>query len=524
MSFIKEEKIQEAIRLVQECNYSRRKAASSTGISPNTLKRRLNGSIPREEYLEKTKKITASEELILENMIISLIQQGEHIKASTLRLLVAIYIRNKTIPTNFNTQDIELESIPKGWCSRFMKRSKNLIVNQGAVEIANENSVESPSDPPSAFSMLLSPPKSDSEDLAETQEHIADSATVLIENFRISFETLKKSCNTNCDSAFLLDTIESMSTLFKDVSTLATVLNFTSHIAKSRNSPIQYARKRSSNNNNNNSSEFRKFSSRRNSDEKPDEANNTNADSDFSRNKGASSDFSISGSKKAIAPSEKTSDVSEFITAGLETPTSPVSPQSDPSLISMVSKKRSFRELNSDGQGKNYSVSESQFQDWSSFSANTLSNQSFTDESVELLPTEIEFDESSSIPGTSTQIAPGALKRRPSGIVNCESNFYSYSYPDSCNPSTYCPEQQLYNVAPPIFLTNSDINVLSSISMPTTNDLEYSNMKNSDYINLSSSSDDVAATGNTNKADPNNLESVNVDSILNLPNNTIAIP
>ena len=138
MSFIKEEKIQEAIRLVQECNYSRRKAASSTGISPNTLKRRLNGSIPREEYLEKTKKITASEELILENMIISLIQQGEHIKASTLRLLVAIYIRNKTIPTNFNTQDIELESIPKGWCSRFMKRSKNLIVNQGAVEIANE--------------------------------------------------------------------------------------------------------------------------------------------------------------------------------------------------------------------------------------------------------------------------------------------------------------------------------------------------------------------------------------------------
>jgi hypothetical protein len=89
-----------------------------------------------------------------------------------------------------------------------MKRSKYLIVNQGAVEIIDEDSVDSPSDPSSAFSVLLLPPKSGSESLAETQENIVDNATALIENFQINFDALKQSCNTIFNTDFLIDAIK----------------------------------------------------------------------------------------------------------------------------------------------------------------------------------------------------------------------------------------------------------------------------------------------------------------------------
>lgn len=238
----KEQNIQEAIRLVQECNYSRRKAASSTRISPNTLKRRLNGSIPREEYLERTKKITASEELILENMIIALIQQGEHIKSSALRSIVALYIQNKNYPSKLdpdlknNKQDLEL--IPKGWCTRFMKRSKNLTVSQGLIEIKDKTKVpsnEQPSLP--AFASLMKPPTANSnETLADTTKEIASNASTLIEGFRQSFQDAHNACTTslretaNPDS--LLGLVGSLSTIFNDVITLASVLNMTSHVAQ----------------------------------------------------------------------------------------------------------------------------------------------------------------------------------------------------------------------------------------------------------------------------------------------------
>lgn len=234
----KEENIQEAIRLVQDCNYSRRKAASSTGISPNTLKRRLNGSIPREEYLERTKKITASEELILENMIISLIQQGEHIKASALRLLVALYIKNKTAPTNVGKNAAtaeDLELIPKGWCARFMKRSRNLVVNQGIIEIKDENNASDVLSEPSApaFANLLKPPTNSEESLADTQKHIVDNASTLIEGFRMDFNSVRLQCTQNetADNGELLNAINAMSTIFNEVSMLASVLNFTSHVS-----------------------------------------------------------------------------------------------------------------------------------------------------------------------------------------------------------------------------------------------------------------------------------------------------
>lgn len=231
MPLSKEENIQEAIRLVQECNYSRRKAAGSTGISPNTLKRRLNGSIPREEYLERTKKITASEELILENMIIALIQQGEHVKASALRVLVALYIKNKTAPTKSSSaSDSDLELIPKGWCARFMKRSKNLVVNQGLIEIKDKQSVQDQQNPPVAFEMFLKPPQSDTESLAETQKQIVSNSSTLIQGFRMDFDRIYHTCTNASDKADLLDSIHSMATIFHSVSTLASVLNLTSHV------------------------------------------------------------------------------------------------------------------------------------------------------------------------------------------------------------------------------------------------------------------------------------------------------
>lgn len=232
----KEESIQEAIRLVQECNYSRRKAASSTGISPNTLKRRLNGSIPREEYLERTKKITTSEELILENMIIALIQQGEHVKSSSLRLLVALYIKAKMAPINIDespADSTELELVPKGWCARFMKRSKNLAVNQGLTEIKDKNKVEDISaiPTPPAFATLLKPPTDANESLADTQKHIVDNASSLLLGYRLDFEHIKNmSTKKEVDNAQLRNCLDSMSEIFNQVAMLASVLNLTSRV------------------------------------------------------------------------------------------------------------------------------------------------------------------------------------------------------------------------------------------------------------------------------------------------------
>lgn len=238
MTTTKELKIQEAIRLVQECNYSRRKAASSTGISPNTLKRRLNGSIPREEYLERTKKITASEELILENMIIALIQHGEHIKASALRALVALYIQNKSAPTkldNESTNDVEM--IPKGWCTRFMKRSKKLVINQGYITIKDKTPAppqEQLNQP--AFAIFMKPAASGNESVAETQAEIVKNASTLIEGFRKDFEYSARgalgSLNNGNSAAELESQIEQLKTIFNDVTTLASVLNLTSHVSQ----------------------------------------------------------------------------------------------------------------------------------------------------------------------------------------------------------------------------------------------------------------------------------------------------
>lgn len=232
----KEDSIQEAIRLVQECNYSRRKAASSTGVSPNTLKRRLNGSIPREKYLERTKKITASEELVLENMIIALIQQNEHVKASTLRLLVALYVRNKSAPLKISPEetleDEDLELIPKGWCTRFIKRSHNLVVNQGQIEIKDENKVPALPEPLPAFAMLLKPSSNANETVAETQKHIVDSASTTIQGLRMAFDaTAKKALSAANSPEQVKQYIEELSAHFQEVSTLASVLNVTSHIS-----------------------------------------------------------------------------------------------------------------------------------------------------------------------------------------------------------------------------------------------------------------------------------------------------
>lgn len=235
----KEQKIQEAIRLVQECNYSRRKAASSTGISPNTLKRRLNGSIPREEYLERTKKITASEELILEYMIIALIQQGEHIKASALRSMVALYIQNKTAPTKLDrtsNNSKSIETIPKGWCTRFMKRSKNLTVNQGFIEIKDKRQAPIQEPLPPAFAVFMKPAQR-METLAETQQEIVNNASMLIEGFRKDFEYSAATCQhlINQGSAHhqeLMASVDQLNTIFNDVTTLANVLNLTSHVTQ----------------------------------------------------------------------------------------------------------------------------------------------------------------------------------------------------------------------------------------------------------------------------------------------------
>lgn len=237
---VKEQKIQEAIRLVQDCNFSRRKAASSTGISPNTLKRRLNGSIPREEYLERTKKITASEELILENMIIALIQQNEHIKASSLRSMVALYIQNKTYPTKLDetklsTSTADLELIPKGWCTRFMKRSKNLTVSQGYIRVKDSSDLDQDKPIPENFTVFMKPPSDSSdESIEDTQREIVANATSLVEGYRKDFQTLMKSCQTMVsENTKLANSLEGLETIFNHVSLLTTVLNFTSQVKES---------------------------------------------------------------------------------------------------------------------------------------------------------------------------------------------------------------------------------------------------------------------------------------------------
>lgn len=522
MSSAKENKIQEAIRLVQECNFSRRKAASTTGISPNTLKRRLNGSIPREEYLEKTKKIMASEELILENMIISLIQQGEHIKASTLRLLVAIYIKNKTAPTNFYTKkEIVLESIPKGWCSRFMKRSNNLIVNQGIVEIVDENLVESLSELPSAFSVLLSPPESDAESLAETQDHIANSATALIEHFRIEFASLKQSCTVENDSTQLLNAIEAMSTLFKDISTLATILNFTSRVSKNQNSPIQYAKK---NSNIDNSSS----SSRQKVNEQGLFATNiknttgvwNNTKNNLENNEKSSKTFTSKPQNASSDLEDSFSAPSLLTTGALDTPISPASPQSN-SSSDVVSRKRSSESLDSDPcQVRKYHGSESKLQNWKRFSSDPLPGQSITDYPVNLMSSKSDHDETSSVTSSSTHLPPATWERRPSYIENYKPVYYDNpTTSDSLISFPYCPQQQfLSDISPeePVFFPNScTINVASSVSMPTISDLDNSSFKNFDFINLSSSFFPDMPSGNSSAVTPNNEQDVNMGHVMN---------
>jgi hypothetical protein len=71
--------------------------------------------------------------------------------------------------------------------------------------------------------------------------------------------------------------------------------------------------------------------------------------------------------------------------------------------------------------------------------------------------------------------------------------------------------------------TDNDVNAASSITMPTISEIGYFSLKNSDYINLSSSSDHGVTTGNMNKSDPKILESVTVESMLNHLNHTIII-
>lgn len=220
----KEARLQEAMRLVQEGKFSRRKAAAQTGISPNTLKRRLNGSVSRVEYLERTKKISALEEFVLECVLVVLVSQGAVIKPTSLRAVVALYLNHRnTVPgivdesivqqytaegpssnryydtmvqnksllqqiqlleeeirklkqenaespnnsttskssstsggsnTNAVSKDNkststtvipengieEFNSIPKGWCSRFLKRSKFLELSNGNISV--EKSVD----------------------------------------------------------------------------------------------------------------------------------------------------------------------------------------------------------------------------------------------------------------------------------------------------------------------------------------------------------------------------------------------
>lgn len=521
MSSAKENKIQEAIRLVQECNFSRRKAASSTGISPNTLKRRLNGSIPREEYLEKTKKITASEELILENMIISLIQQGEHVKASTLRLLVAIYIKNKTEPTNFHTnKELVLESIPKGWCSRFMKRSNNLAVNQGIVEIVDKNLVESLSELPSAFSVLLPPPESDAESLAATREHIANSATVLIENFRIEFESLKQSCTVKDDSSQLLNVIEAMSTLFQDISTLATILNFTSHVSKNQEFPIQYLSK----NRNIDNSSFSDCQKVKKKDTFTTIKNTTGIGNNAKYNVKSNQTLS----KPSTSRSQNASSVLEnpfsapsvFVTGALDTPISPATPQSNlPSGV--VSKKRSSENLDSDAcQVKMYHRPESKLQNWKRFSSDPFPGQSPTNYPVNLMSTESDNNETSSVTSSSTHLLPETWEKRPPYTVNFRPVYYDNpTTSDSLISFPYCPQQQFLNgnsPDEPVFFPNScAINVASSVSMPTISDLDNSSFKNFDFINTSSSFFPNMPSGNPSAVNPDSEHVVNMGHVMN---------
>lgn len=154
----KEERIQEAMRLVRFEQLSRRKAASQTGISPNTLKRRLNGSVSRQEYIESTKKITAAEELILESMLISMISQGAVFKPYGLRAIVALYIshRDNLPESTFKELGIpvpkrvgngenmvngvpkDIVNIPKGWCARFLQRTRFLDTGDGVLKLKKE--------------------------------------------------------------------------------------------------------------------------------------------------------------------------------------------------------------------------------------------------------------------------------------------------------------------------------------------------------------------------------------------------
>lgn len=238
----KELNIQEAIRLVQECNYSRRKAASCTGISPNTLKRRLNGSIPRELYLERTKKITAGEEMVLENMIVALIQQNEHIKATSLRAIVALYLQHKSSPTKLEDSppsSADLELIPKGWCTRFMKRSKNLSVTNGYVQIKSESQQAESEEKqePLKFFDFMKPPHGDNESIDETVTEMVRCSNFLTQGYRNDlgalFQKSRKELDSNNVDA-VRETLGGMETIFDHLMAMNTVLTFTSQVSENQ--------------------------------------------------------------------------------------------------------------------------------------------------------------------------------------------------------------------------------------------------------------------------------------------------
>lgn len=135
-----------------------------THISANTLKRRLQGSMPRDEYIERLRKISSSEELMIECMAAVIIHQGALIKPAGLRTIAALYLsqvgslaivnffdNNKDKKTEYTPASSsdkkpavplkprypleDLETIRKGWSTRFVKRSRFLQLRNGYLRV-----------------------------------------------------------------------------------------------------------------------------------------------------------------------------------------------------------------------------------------------------------------------------------------------------------------------------------------------------------------------------------------------------
>lgn len=502
MFLSKEDNIQEAIRLVQECNYSRRKAASSTGISPNTLKRRLNGSIPREEYLEKTKKITASEELILENMIISLIQHGEHVKASTLRVLVALYIKNKTAPTEFEpTEETGLEVIPKGWCSRFMKRSKNLNVNQGLIEVVDENAVKNSPELPAAFMDLLKPPVSESESLLETQQHIVDNASAIIQGFNMDFDSVTSTCTVDSEKDQLLSAIGDLTSLFKDVIKLAIVLNLTSQVNLSKFPSEGDSLKKGNHDRNNGYRRSEKKFNVKKSNGSSKDSSNGSASSISSTSSSSSNETQIddkpNGNGSMMHADYKNSNFKHqemLRPPSFPVPSGNINTIVDTATVDNYRKRRvSLYEVPMQPQAKKHISHHNYSQSWGEFEKDSqyIHYANLPVDSMHLTPVTIR-DQDQVYPTSSFSPVLDVQKQE------VRDNEESFSSSSSLSPVPSSPFDSFVmenGISPKVtmYFHTPNTSIASSTSVPVISDDDYSfNLKNQDFINLNFSSIDGA--------------------------------